>query len=305
MQVHHKNFGSKTALRCGFLKGIYDYPSHIHQFPEIIYVKEGSLTITVDGVSEKMVAGDIAVVAPFRIHEFSTPDYVNRWVCVFSTDFISNFITSEELYGVTESCVFHASDALLTYVERHLIDSNELFVSLSDASVRTAKAMIFAIYEEYLRVGGRIGKRKYRQALSSILLYISEHFNEEISLASIGSALGYSAKYVSLCLAEVDEMNLSYLVNSFRADFAKNLLSNTKSKMIDIALECGYANERSFYRAFLKVTGMTPGQYRRSKRTYATQENEEDSYPVLYKKKEESHALRHSANDKPASAKNC
>ena len=56
--------------------------------------------------------------------------------------------------------------------------------------------------------------------------------------------------------------------------------------MIDIAFECGFANERSFYRAFQSVTGMTPGEYRRSKRTYSTQENERDFYTVLYEEKQ-------------------
>lgn len=80
-------------------------------------------------------------------------------------------------------------------------------------------------------------------------------------------------------------MNLNYLVNSFRADHAKTLLSTTKIKILDIALDCGYANERSFYRAFFSVTGMTPGQYRRSKRTLSTQENESDFYTVIYDEK--------------------
>jgi AraC-like DNA-binding protein len=285
MQVHHKNFGSKTALRCGYLEGIYDYPSHIHQFPEIIYVKEGGLILTVDGEDEEMHAGDIAIISPFRVHGFRTPNWVNRWVGVFSGDFIANFITNEEFYGIAESCVFSASDELKAYIEKHLLDSEELFFSLSDEVIRTSKAVIFAIYEEYLRKAGKIEKRKYRYALSSILLYISEHYREPISLASIGSALGYSPKYVSLCLAEIDGMNLLYLVNSFRADYAKTLLANTKATVLDVALECGYANERSFYRAFSQVTGMTPGQYRRSKRTFATPDNEEDYYPNLYDKK--------------------
>ena len=287
MQVHYKNFGSKTALRCGFLKGIYDYPAHIHQFPEIIYVKEGSLEITVDAKTETVSAGEIAVISPFRIHGFHTPEYVNRWVCVFSGDFILNFIKTEEFYGVADSCVFKASEELLSYIEPHLLDSEELFFSLSDTTIRTFKALIFAIYEEYLRKAKNIGARKYRQALSSILLYVSEHFTEDVTLSSIGQVLGYSPKYVSMCLSEVEEMNLPYLINSFRADYAKNLLSNTKSKMIDIALECGYANERSFYRAFLRATGMTPGEYRKSKRTLTTQDNESDYYPILYENKKQ------------------
>lgn len=285
MQVHFKNFGSKTALRCGFRSEQYIFPDHIHQFPEIVYVKEGSLEITVDGVREVMRAGDFAIVPPFRVHSFFTPETVTRWICVFSADLISSFITRDELFGNGESYIFHASDGLRAFAEECMLERDELFFELNEQTIRTYKSLIFAIYTEYFNKVPRAQKKKYHQALSAILYYISEHYTEDISLASIGTELGYSRKYVSLCLSEVDEMNLNQLVNSFRADLAKTLLSTTKMNVIDVALECGYENERSFYRAFRQVTGMTPGEYRRSKRTLSTQDNEDEPYPELYKKK--------------------
>ena len=285
MQVHYKNFGSKTALRCGFHSGQYNFPTHIHQFPEIVYVKEGTLKITMDGVTELMTAGDFAIIPPFRVHSFFTPETVTRWICVFSLDFIAPFINRDELFGNGESCILHASDGLRAFAEEYMLETDELFFELNEQTIRTYKSLIYALYTEYINKVPRAAKRNYHQALASILFYISEHYTEKISLASIGAALNYSPKYVSFCLSEVDEMNLNYLVNSFRADLAKTLLSTTKMNVIDIALECGYENERSFYRAFLRVTGMTPGEYRKSKRTYSTQENEKEYYTVLYEKK--------------------
>ena len=297
MQVHFKNFGSKTAIRCGFRSGQYNFPEHIHQFPEIVYVKDGELEITVDGAKELMKAGDFAIVPPFRVHSFFTPNTVTRWVCVFSADFISGFISRDELFGNGESYVFHASEGLSSFAEQHMLESEELFFELNEQTIRTYKSLIFSIYTEYLNKIPRAAKKKYHQALSAILFYISEHYTEDISLASIGKELGYSRKYVSLCLSEVDEMNLNQLINSFRADLAKTLLSSTKMNIIDIALECGYENERSFYRAFRQVTGMTPGQYRRSKRTLSTQDNEKEFYTVIYENKHK----KKGANDSPAS----
>ena len=46
----------------------------------------------------------------------------------------------------------------------------------------------------------------------------------------------------------------------------KELLITENLRNIDIAMECGYTNERSFHRAFLQMTGMTPGAYRNFKR---------------------------------------
>ncbi len=282
MQIHHKNFGAKTSVRCGFLDGIYTFPEHIHQFPEIVYVKDGELEVTVDGVSETMRRGDIAIIPPFSSHSFYTPEYVNRWVCVFSNDFIKNFISDEQLNNRRERFVFSASEGLLHYISDKTYDSEELFFKMSEEHILLFKATIFAIYEEYLRKTERTVARKHNKALSAILLYISEHCKERISLRTLGAALGYSPKYVSLCLGEVEEMNLFFLVNSFRADEAKNLLINTDAKMVDIALECGYASERSFLRAFKQVTGVTPGEYRKNRRTLLSNENERMFYPELY-----------------------
>ena len=282
MQVHHKNFGSKTSLRCGFLEGKYDYPEHIHQFPEVVYVKDGEMELIVDGKTERMKSGDIAVIAPFRAHEYQTPEYVNRWIGVFSNDFIQNFLSNEEFFSARESCVFSASEGLIGYFNDKLIDSNEYFFDLTDENIRTFRAVIFAIYEEYIRSVPKATTKVRPKALVSILSYIGENYTEDITLASIGEALGYSPKYISLCLGDVDEVNLSYLINSFRCEHAKNLLATTKNRMIDIAIESGFTTERSFYRAFLKLTGMTPGAYRKSRRTNQSQENEPLAYPLLY-----------------------
>lgn len=282
MHVHFKNFGAVTAVRCGYYEGTYNYPSHIHQFPEIVFCEKGELEIITENGRELLREGDIAVIAPFQAHEFVTPKYTKRWLAVFSPDFLSNFITEENLYKSMERCVFSASDSLLAYIKPRLLASNERFFELNEQDVRSFKAFFIAVYEEYLRKVPESSKRRHTQALPAILQYIFEHYKEKLSLSSIGHALGYSPKYVSLCLSNIRGLNLFQLINSFRAEHAKFLLLSTDMKIIDIAYECGYDNEKSFYRAFSQVTGMTPGQYKKTKRTFKVPETE-DMYYFLYK----------------------
>ena len=94
---------------------------------------------------------------------------------------------------------------------------------------------------------------------------MSKHFTEDISLISVAEALGYTPTYVSHCIAVIPGMNFRKLLNSLRVDKAKPYILRGNLKMIDVALECGFSCERSFNRAFLSVTGMTPSQYRRTK----------------------------------------
>lgn len=295
MIVHSNNFGARTALRCGFLKGVYNFPAHIHQFPEIVYCLEGSMELTVDEKTETMNAGDMAIIAPFCVHSFHTPEYVNRWIAVFSTDFLSGVLSEEEIYGEGAHCVFTPSPQLAAFVSSRLADSNEKFFTLTAEDIRSFKVLSTAVYEEYMRVVPYSVKRTHNKALSAILLYVSEHYLDNLSLSSIGAALGYSPKYVSLCLSDIDDMNLFYLVNSFRAEHAKKLLLSTELKVIDIAYECGYSSEKSFHRAFHQVTGTTPGKYKKSKRTTATQKNEAVNPQTKYFEKKQEKLKRKKA----------
>ena len=48
----------------------------------------------------------------------------------------------------------------------------------------------------------------------------------------------------------------------FRIDFAKYLLLTTDKTLSMIAFECGYRDEKYFFRQFHQVTGITPSNYR-------------------------------------------
>ncbi|NJO43692.1 MAG: helix-turn-helix transcriptional regulator [Cyanobacteria bacterium CRU_2_1] len=47
-----------------------------------------------------------------------------------------------------------------------------------------------------------------------------------------------------------------------RVERAKQLLKDEKRAIVDIALECGFANQTHLNKHFRKLTGMTPKSYR-------------------------------------------
>ena len=267
MKIARGNFGSRIVFRCGFNKNItrYEYPMHIHQFAEIAYCKEGSLELTVDGKTEVMTAGDMAIIPPYCVHSYHTPEYVIRWIGVFSDNFIPPFVTLDEFLSTPKNHVFRADDKLIEFLTGKFPQNKEKEVRASNEELRTMHLVISAIYEDYLRKAELEATPK-KNALSNILLYIRQHFKEDITLRSIGAALGYSPKYVSNCISEIKGYTLPLLVNSLRIDYAKALLIKTDAKIIDIGSECGYKSEKSFYNAFRSITNTTPRDYRIQKR---------------------------------------
>ena len=263
MHISTVNFGSKTSFRCGFNKRItlYEFHEHLHQFAEIVYCKEGSLELTVDGKTETMNRGDMAIIPPYKVHSYHTPEFVIRWICVFSDVFIPSFVSIEEFISTPKKYVFRPDDSLIAFLEDKLPDNREKMVPATPEQLRVMHLITASIYEDYLRKTELILSPK-ENALSNILLYIRAHYKENITLNKIGNALGYSPKYVSNCISGIKNYNLPLLVNSLRIDDAKDLLINSDMKIIDIGAECGYNNEKSFYRAFKSIANTTPKEYR-------------------------------------------
>jgi AraC-like DNA-binding protein len=49
-----------------------------------------------------------------------------------------------------------------------------------------------------------------------------------------------------------------------RVDVAKSLLEERRHSLSDIAFECGFADQSHFTRVFSRITGLSPGAWRRN-----------------------------------------
>jgi len=96
-----------------------------------------------------------------------------------------------------------------------------------------------------------------------IMEYINQHYSENtLSLKLIAGEFGFQENYISRMFKGMYGENLSTVIERIRIDKACQLLKNEEWKISDISLKVGYSSDISFRRAFKKVTGMTPQEYR-------------------------------------------
>ena len=95
-------------------------------------------------------------------------------------------------------------------------------------------------------------------------MYLDKNHSEDITITSVAQSLGYTSRHISRILSTLKIYNFRNLLNSFRIEHAKRLLRKTNLKMIDVSLESGFSNERSFYRVFQSIEGTTPKEYKNS-----------------------------------------
>lgn len=90
--------------------------------------------------------------------------------------------------------------------------------------------------------------------------------NEEITLKDVAIILDITHHQLSQLLNERLNMNFNTFVNTYRVEFAKELLlEKTEWTVLNIAYEAGFNSKSTFYDAFTKIAGITPLEFRKSK----------------------------------------
>jgi AraC family transcriptional regulator len=107
--------------------------------------------------------------------------------------------------------------------------------------------------------------------------FIEAHLFEALSVGDIAAASGLSAYHFSrLFSARHGESVMGY-VRRRRLDVAAGRLEREPdTKLIDLALDCGFESQEAFTRAFVRQFGRPPGQFRREEaaRTSISEGNE-------------------------------
>lgn len=94
--------------------------------------------------------------------------------------------------------------------------------------------------------------------------YIDTHYSDpELSATQLSEHFGISSAYLSTQFKLKYEIGVLDYIRKLRIDKAKELLKSTDMKNEDISACVGYINARTFLRAFSKVEGVTPKEFRK------------------------------------------
>ena len=100
------------------------------------------------------------------------------------------------------------------------------------------------------------------ELLDKIFTFVNENYTEECTLKRVSEELKYDYSYLSKFFSEYVGMSFNEYINRVRISKACYMLKNTDNTIIKISDACGFSALRSFNRNFIKITGMTPTEYR-------------------------------------------
>jgi len=105
--------------------------------------------------------------------------------------------------------------------------------------------------------------------------FIEANLEGEITIAAMASACGIGTKsFVRAFAATTGKSPYQYVIAA-RVERAKRLIEQDQQGLAEIAFRCGFSHQEHLTRAFRRLTGQTPGRYRRSVNCQAARANAE------------------------------
>jgi AraC family transcriptional regulator len=121
--------------------------------------------------------------------------------------------------------------------------------------------------------------------LKNVLIDIEEGLRNGVNSDVIAKKHTLSSIHLQRLFKYAFKQSLGAYIRSRKLKASLESLLNTKSKLLDIALDYGFEYEQSYLRSFKREFGVTPGRFRKMKNF--TTKRTEGSYTNQHERKRE------------------
>jgi AraC-type DNA-binding domain-containing proteins len=262
---------------------------HSHDFIEISYVISGQGIHIIEDKEYRVSQGDLFFINYNIPHEFrslnqpdSQPLVINN--CVFKPEFLdSTMAECKNFFDLSRHLLFRSlfpveSDTNINFqlisVNRKEIEDiykkmNKEFQRKEDGYIELLRLyvteLMIIIFRTMRKTEFKPNKNNSNSMMvvNKIMDYIENHYRSMLNLKDLSMMLFLSPNYISKIFKDCEGITLTEYIQNKRIEEACRLLRETDQKIIVIAGEIGYKDLKHFQSIFKKVTGMTPGSYRR------------------------------------------
>ena len=224
---------------------------HFHSQIEIYVVRSGRVEVVVNGSRKTLVSGEISVALSYDSHGFKANEGDVLYV-IIPTDRCGDFF--QLVSGRRLDSPFISDEAaystIRAAIESLLICENEL----------SKQGYVFVILGAILGLMREIDASDVveRGFSAEMLIYISNHFKEELTLSELARKFGYNPSYLSRSFRSTFGISFVKYLTMLRLREAILLLKSEGKSVTECAMESGFGSMRSFYRAFKDEFGVTP-----------------------------------------------
>ena len=260
---------SKHEYRTRDMFGAWDscsviYPMKFHRQVEICLVLEGELQLTMEEGDFLLKPGDLYVMFPNVLHAVDL-SHVRKQLWMFSPELVPTL--TETLLTQKPQCPVLRTGEVTELIRQLLRRCVKLYLQDKVSHRPLLLNHSASLMQELLLKLELVPWGMERGMIQKLTGFLMKHYRSDITLEHAAKELGYSKFYISHAILERFGCNFRTLVNRYRISAAQEALQSSDKSVGEICYDCGFVNLSTFNRAFLKICGMTPTQYRQTQST--------------------------------------
>lgn len=256
------------------------FPEHRHNYVEVIYACEGSITNIIGGKEVVVKKGELLFLNQFTHHEILPageddiainfiilPEFFDVAYTMIGnnnvlTEFLVNILRKDE--GTGEFLHFKVSEVLqIQNLLENMIYSLVTGQENQNRINQTTMGLLFLYLGDSVQfVEMRLPDRYENMVVMSVLDYIEQNYRTG-TLTELTERLHFPMPALSRMIKKGTGFNFKELLQRKRLKKAAQLLCDTALPVNDIIAAVGYENNSYFHRVFKERYQMTPKEFRR------------------------------------------
>ncbi len=257
------------------------YSSHRHTSFEIAYFKKGRGIYCCNNKMLEFMAGDIFIFSTNEEHFISE---ISEEMLVMNLHFEPQYIYSPIQLGQDNSFLrifFDRSENFCNRLPRDHFVTEQLVRSLGElesefsahrdnyeimVKIKILSMLVLMTRElDYVNAvpQHQMPGSKCSDELIKVMDHINRNFESDISLDELAHIGNMSPNYLCTVFKQVNGMTIWEYILIRRIDEAKRLLRESDRSILDIQMLCGFRTSSNFNKAFKKLVGMSPSEYKK------------------------------------------
>ncbi|WP_418774096.1 AraC family transcriptional regulator [Hominenteromicrobium sp.] len=243
---------------------------HAHDFLELYYFLDGSVTYYIEDQVYDLCPGDLLIIPAGKMHR---PVIANEHAAY---ERMVLWITPQYLQGIDSPagdlqknlqkvgehgyCVPFRGDetVFVTALLKKL-----LYMQKNDTDPKFCAGAVELYLWTIFRSYGVIDTthRNETQVIPQIIRYITEHFSEPLTLEDIAAEFFVSKSYLNRHFKAYTNSTVYAYIMALRLTHARRMLREG-IPAVEAGRECGFSDYSTFYKAFKTQTGLSPQQFK-------------------------------------------
>ncbi len=248
------------------MEGNYQVVKHWHNSIEIFLVLEGNIDFYINSSHYPLKENQLILVNSNEIHSNNAPKSNQTIVLQIPMQSFEQYTMEDQFLWFHNVKLEHSKDLIDTI--RYMYEIYQAREYGYELEVKSyfyhLLYLLVTKHQENAIDKERIEWNKNLKKLSKITSYIMENYTNELSLISVAKVFGFSPTYLSRMFQKYAEINYKSFVQNVRVEFAYKELVNTNLSIEQISINNGFANSKSFSKAFHKRYGSLPSEYRKN-----------------------------------------